>query len=208
MNPNFTKEILTHIFELSKILKCDIIYVFNDTIYGSNYDSTILKKVHYPNDIVLRLIGEIEFISKDMQVFIKAINECNDDLIIHLYKIICGDNFICINNPFRIGYLNNIFNKFEYGIHTGKLLCDIDDAKLYMENVLSCRAAEKDLIKIDRNIMLIMHGSMLPINKTDSVSLKVFSYNGQSNIFNIFINKKKKKQIITVEVYMLSLIIN
>lgn len=204
---NLTKELLTNLFEQSKILKSDIISISSYNILGSNYDYTIIKRIICDNRFLAQFT--IQFISKDMQVFIKAMNEINDDLIVNEDSLICGDNILYINNTFQNYHLLDIYSRFVSNTYTKEnLILHLDDAKEYMYNVLACKAAEKDLIKINENLMVIMHGSMLPINKNDKVSLDIYRYNDISNIYNMFIEKKKKKEIFTIEVFMLCLNIN
>lgn len=204
---NLTKELLTNLFEQSKILKSDIISISSYNILGSNYDYTIIKRIICDNRFLAQFT--IQFISKDMQVFIKAMNEINDDLIVNEDNLICGDNILYINNTFQNYHLLDIYSRFVSNTYTKEnLILHLDDAKEYMHNVLACKAAEKDLIKINENLMVIMHGSMLPINKNDKVSLDIYRYNDISNIYNMFIEKKKKKEIFTIEVFMLCLNIN
>lgn len=197
-----TKKLLTYIFEKSKILKSDLIlYNGQCKIYGSNLNYTIIK--HFYDGDLPHLSYSIEFISKDMQVFIKNMNTIDDELIINQDgSLICGDNIIWINNPYRISTILNTYTNFIMNIKTDNLLINIENAKQCMQNALSCKAAEKEVVKINNNLMLIMHGSMLPINKNDKVSISVYKYNYISNIYIITILKKNKYPI---NVYMLCL---
>ena len=62
---------------------------------------------------------------------------------------------------------------------------------------------EKDLIKINRNMMMMYHGSMLPINKSDKINMFIYSYSPIVDIYNI--NIIKKTNIIKVFTFGISI---
>lgn len=205
LDRRFIINLLTEILKESKPLKSERITIINDSIYGSNLDYTIIKYKKTNIDINIK----ISFISKDMALFIRNIEKMNDPIIITDYNIICGDFSIEINNIYQENHIIEIYSKFTSFTFYNNPIITIDDAKEYMDKVLQCKAAEKDLIKINRDHIMIMHGSMLPINKSDKVSLKIYDYTisdkynyNNSSIYEYTIFKKSLNPI---TVFMLCL---
>lgn len=199
-----TKEILFQINEQSKILKSDIIVLFNGMIYGANRSDngpSIIKSI--PFDVPYDFNYEImQFYSKDLAQLIREFNE--NDLLINQYNIICGKVIMPINNIFQYVSVIDTHNKLYSNMREDNLITAILDFKPYMENALKCKSIEKKLVSIDRNLNIIYHGSMLPINKSDKVSASIYKYTDMINIYNLQIIKKNK----IIAVYMACLKIN
>lgn len=188
-----TKEILLQIQNQTKILKSDIIVLFNGVIYGGNKSDvgpTILKSTPFiePEGFNYELR---QFYSKDLANLIsKGFNKTDEELIVNNFSISYGDIIFEINNEFQFNSVLNSYNNLLINSREDKLILSELDARPYMETVLQCKSEEKDLIKINRNMMMMYHGSMLPINKSDKINMFVYNYSPIVNIYNINIIKK------------------
>lgn len=188
-----TKEILLQIQNQTKILKSDIIVLFNGVIYGGNKSDvgpTILKSTPFiePEGFNYELR---QFYSKDLANLIsKGFNKTDEELIVNNFSISYGDIIFEINNEFQFNSVLNSYNNLLINSREDKLILSELDARPYMETVLQCKSEEKDLIKINRNMMMMYHGSMLPINKSDKINMFVYNYSPIVDIYNINIIKK------------------
>lgn len=188
-----TKEILLQIQNQTKILKSDIIVLFNGVIYGGNKSDvgpTILKSTPFiePEGFNYELR---QFYSKDLANLIsKGFNKTDEELIVNNFSISYGDIIFEINNEFQFNSVLNSYNNLLINSREDKLILSEPDARPYMETVLQCKSEEKDLIKINRNMMMMYHGSMLPINKSDKINMFVYNYSPIVDIYNINIIKK------------------
>lgn len=188
-----TKEILLQIQNQTKILKSDIIVLFNGVIYGGNKSDvgpTILKSTPFiePEGFNYELR---QFYSKDLANLIsKGFNKTDEELIVNNFSISYGDIIFEINNEFQFNSVLNSYNNLLINSREDKLILSELDARPYMETVLQCKSEEKDLIKINRNMMMMYHGSMLPINKSDKINMFIYSYSPIVDIYNINIIKK------------------
>lgn len=188
-----TKEILLQIQNQTKILKSDIIVLFNGVIYGGNKSDvgpTILKSTPFiePEGFNYELR---QFYSKDLANLIsKGFNKTDEELIVNNFSISYGDIIFEINNEFQFNSVLNSYNNLLINSREDKLILSELNARPYMETVLQCKSEEKDLIKINRNMMMMYHGSMLPINKSDKINMFVYNYSPIVDIYNINIIKK------------------
>lgn len=193
-----TKEILVLINDQTKVLKSDIIVLFNGMIYGGNKSDagpSIIKTI--PFDIPYSFNYEIvQFYSKDLAQLIRQFDD--NDLIINSQSIICGEVIMPINNQFQYYSVIDTYNKLYSYMTQENLITAILDFKPYMENALKCKSIEKKLISVDRNLNMIYHGSMLPINKSDKVTASIYKCSDFINIYNLQIMKKNTTIAVTM----------
>lgn len=207
------KSALINLFEAVKSLKSNRVYIApNSMILGANEDYSVFKKleVRNPMEIVecMNELGlrELTFIHKDMSLFVRHIKaEDNPMIDIDIYsnKIIYENICVDINNGFQLYTFNNKFYQFINNIANSMIDIQLDDVRPYLTTYDACKSAEKTTVKIDRNHMMIMHGSMLPINKSDKVGLNIYSMSKNVSIW--IYNIMKPKQTISVYTYCLNI---
>lgn len=204
---------LINLFDAVKSLKSSRVYISpNCMILGANEDYSVFKKlevkepmeiVQYMNELGLK---ELTFIHKDMSLFVRYIKKENNsmaDIDVYNNKIIYENICVDINNGFQLYTFNNKFYQFINNIANSMIDIQLPDVRPYLTTYDSCKSAEKTTVKIDRNHMMIIHGSMLPINKADKVGLNI--YNMSKNVSIWIYNIIKPKQTINVYTYCLNI---
>lgn len=184
------RELLEFIFEKSKLLKSDIIFTHGSEIFGVNEDYTILTTLN-----VFENLPDMSFSMKVINPFMKAISETNDEVILKDNILSCGIYFIDIGNWYHREAIINKYWIFVNNIHNPIL--EIEDLKSYTDNIMfGMKSDEKKVIKLTKELMTVLHGNILPINKSDNVSLKIYPFNQSMSIY--LYNIKKKKGILNV----------
>lgn len=191
---------LIKIMTEAKILKCPVIYIDNDKIYGTDLDFTFLKTVTFINETSLK---QIIYTQNSVSRFIKDIEEI-DEVIINNYNIFnkTKNTFIEINNikmmQMMIELINNTNNMTQQTFY--KFIKEDLQDKEDFSKIMNAKTDEgTSIYKIDREYMLSIYNNLLPVNKKDKVSLIVYDHN---NLFMANFKVFKKKNV-TVDVYIL-----
>lgn len=205
------KLILIDLFENAKILKSERICITDSIILGCNLDYSIFKTLEDENvnrELSELNLTDLSYINKDMSLFVRNIKKDLDngidlELIILPDKIIYGNIFIDINSMFQLRQLKNIHYQLLSNIVDNVLYKRLSDVKPLLQNFLSCKSSEKTVVKVDREHMMIVHGNLLPINKSDKVGLDVYSITNNKSLWIYYIIKKSK--LINVYIYCLNI---
>lgn len=187
---NNRDEILS-VFEQSKLLKMDIIYIQGQFLYGTNLDYTIIEVYkldkYYPMEFC--------FLFKDMKTFVKYIEENPyEDMFISDGCLKYGSMSLNIYNSFSIWKIKWLLDtQFIPNISESKLLMEVKDLYNYFDedNPYMKKTSEKSVVKFDHNIAII-YGKILPVNKSDKVSLYIYKKDDNVSIYRYIIDKKKK----------------
>lgn len=187
---NNRDEILS-VFEQSKLLKMDIIYIQGGFLYGTNLDYTIIEV--YKLDKYYQM--EFCFLFKDMKTFVKYIEENPyEDMFISDGCLKYGSMSLNIYNSFSIWKIKWLLDtQFIPNISESKLLMEVKDLYNYFDedNPYMKKTSEKSVVKFDHNIAII-YGKILPVNKSDKVSLYIYKKDDNVSIYRYIIDKKKK----------------
>lgn len=195
---NHCREEILSIFEQSKLLKMDIIYTDGVYLYGTNMDYTIVEIYKLPRYYNVKMC----FLFKDMKNFVKYIEENPyEELLFSDECLRYGNISLNIHNSFSVWKIKWLVNgKFSPFIMESNLLMRIDDLYNYFneDNPYNKKTAEKSVVKFDHYITVI-YGKILPVNKSDKVSLEIYKMNDDISIYKYIIDKKKKG---VIESYM------
>lgn len=180
---NITKEFKLFI-DIVKNLKSDYIYILNDRVY-SVIQNTIIKSSINNLYSYLNGIYEIDVLSL-INIF-DIHKESNKDIFIYGNIIYCNDVQIMFKQSQFINTSLNLILKTP-PIYSNTDLREDD----IFNSIISGKVADgASLFIIDNKYPMTIYGSLLNVNKSDTVELKIYNIDNISFLSVFTVNKKK-----------------
>lgn len=179
--------IVLDLIDKGKILKDEVICINNNKIMGSDKYFNYLTVTSVDTNTV-----NINYSQSEMNTFLKE----NQKNILQIND----DTLYTPNSKFKLN-ISNVNRTFDKLYNAYLDLCN-SDIKFYIENVrdeqfesaISKKTSEGiSLYKIDKEYVLTIFKGLLPVNKKDKVSLKIYDNKYIKDIFiaNFIIDKGK-----------------
>lgn len=180
---NITKEFKLFI-DIVKNLKSDYIYILNDRVY-SVIQNTIIKSSTNNLYGYLNGIYEIDLLSL-INIF-DIHKESNKDIFIYGNIIYCNDIQIMFKPSQFINTSLSLILKTS-PIYSNNDLREDD----IFNSIISGKVADgASLFIIDNKYPMTIYGSLLNVNKSDTVELKIYNIDNISFLSVFTVNKKK-----------------
>lgn len=186
--------------EMTKVLKSDIIYIFGNIIYGTDSNFTYLKQMTFDNVLGISICYE----QKLMNDFIKL---CTDTIVLDNNVLLSNIERLYINNDAYIRNILELERKINEMVLVNTNTINVDNVRenSQFEHAISLKSAQGiGLYKINEEYILSIFKGLLPINKSDKVSLSIYDIN-DNRFLSRFIVSKPKNKIITVSVMYLKI---
>lgn len=197
---NFTLQ-FRELIEIGKLLKADIVYVFGNTIYGTDSNFTYLKQMAFDNVLGINICYD----QKLMNDFIKL---CTDTIVLEGNVLLSNIERFVVNNDVHIRNIINLDKKINEIIITNTNTMNVDNVRdnQQFENAIALKSNQGiGLYKVSEKYILSIFKGLLPINKGDKVSLSIYDINDNRFLTRFIVTKPKIKKIITVSVMYLKI---
>ncbi len=175
------------IYELAKTLKCEIIKISNNCIYGTDCNFAHLKTIIDLDKLDIDL--DIIFYIKDLADLLKNNEFINDSQSIYIF------NHLQIHYEFLDSFNKLIENVYFYSIHipTSYNNKDLKSNEDFIKINEMKSADGIGLLKLSNDYILTMFTGMLPVNKNDKLELLIKDIDEYRYLTEFIIDKKKFK---------------
>jgi len=194
---NTTLEALKELLEYSKTLKCDIIRVKDNIIYGTDSNFVHLRLIRCSNEW-----PDMIFYLKDLSEFIKQMNmlgHTDNSLIFNIVE------YISIRYEY-IDIFDNLIESVNSYINNSISFSDEDLKSNDDFNTINAMKAGDGvgLLKLSEKYILTLYSGLLPVNKSDKVMVYIRDIDTYRYLANFTIVKKK----FSIDVYFMYLFLN
>lgn len=179
--------------ELAKNIKCDIVYINGNTIFGVDDSFATLKKATINNPcnifVCYRTLDMREFIknidSDRVQIDNNSIRTSIDNIVYQMSGQVVM-NIMDLANRIVLMTYTDLYNMKQPDYINEDIRQDIN-----FENILAMKSADGAARYIaDNKYILTLFNGLLPINKKDKVSLKIYNIDIYKFLANFTIVKK------------------
>ncbi len=151
----------------AKNLKADIVFITENTIYGTDSSFSYLKTLSFINDINLNII----YIQKDMNNFIK---ESTNTILYSNNMIQSGTQNMIVNIPTYVMNFTELVDRVNHLLNfKHNLILDDIRGQEEFENLINLKSSQgMGLFRINGYILTLFK-NLLPVNKKDKVALSI-----------------------------------